>query len=98
MESVYIAISNAAQVMDSIEGTINKFLSQVNLCLLFLGWYDYLRVAYTQQYIVQQVEKVLYLITELSSTLQNQDESLEEMEKTITVVAKLVVSLVELLP
>jgi methyl-accepting chemotaxis protein len=55
-------------------------------------------VAYTQQYIVQQVEKVLYLITELSSTLQNQDESLEEMEKTITVVAKLVVSLVELLP
>ncbi|KAG6791894.1 hypothetical protein POTOM_001028 [Populus tomentosa] len=64
VESVYIAISNAAQVMDSIEGTLNKFLSQV--------------------------EKVLFLITELSSTLQNQDESLEEMEKTITVVAKLV--------
>ena len=51
-----------------------------------------------KNYIVQQVEKVLFLITELSSTLQNQDESLEEMEKTITVVAKLVVSLVELLP
>ncbi|KAJ6712235.1 AUGMIN FAMILY MEMBER [Salix purpurea] len=64
VESVSIAISNAAQVMDSIEGTINKFLSQV--------------------------EKILFLVTELSTTLENQNERLEEMEKAVIVAAKLV--------
>ncbi|KAJ6308341.1 hypothetical protein OIU76_018009 [Salix suchowensis] len=64
VESVSIAISNAAQVMDSIEGTINKFLSQV--------------------------EKILFLVTELSTTMENQNERLEEMEKAVIVAAKLV--------
>ncbi|CAK7355889.1 unnamed protein product [Dovyalis caffra] len=64
VESIYKAISTAVQVMDSIEATINKFLSQV--------------------------EKILYLFTELSSTLEHQNDRWEEMEKIITLVAKLV--------
>lgn len=54
-------------------------------------------MAYAQWQTVQQVEKILFLVTELSTTLENQNERLEEMEKAVIVAAKLVVSLVELL-
>ncbi|KAJ4838058.1 hypothetical protein Tsubulata_035483 [Turnera subulata] len=39
----------------------------------------------------KQVEKILYLLTELTSTIEHQKESLQEMEEMIELVAKLVV-------
>ncbi|KAF2315822.1 hypothetical protein GH714_040364 [Hevea brasiliensis] len=63
VESIYRAMSTAVEVMDSIEATITKFISQV--------------------------EKILYLLTELTSTLEHQKESLGDMEKIVTMVAEL---------
>lgn len=47
---------------------------------------------------IWQVEKILYVLTEFTSTVEHQKDSLEEMEKTITFIAKLVVSLLKPFP
>ncbi|KDP22439.1 hypothetical protein JCGZ_26270 [Jatropha curcas] len=64
VESIHKAMRAAVEVMDNMEATITKFLSE-------------------------QVEKILYLLTELTSTLEHQKESLMEMETIVTLLAKL---------